>query len=65
MENLRLEQTTLSMINDMLKQIDTNYILMKIYLDLLKGLDILDNNILIKELNYYGIMRTALSLFLL
>ena len=61
--NHSTELAAIELVDRILKDIDNKKIPLAIYMDLSKAFDTLDHNILIKKLQYYGVISTPLNWF--
>ena len=61
--NHSTELAAIELVDRILKDIDNKKIPLAIYMDLAKAFDTLDHNILIKKLQYYGVIGTPLNWF--
>lgn len=61
-KNHSTELATLELINRMIECMDKNEVPLAIFLDLSKAFDMIDHEILIKKLHYYGVREIALKL---
>ena len=62
--NHSTELAALELVDRILKDKDNKKLPLAIYMDLSKAFDTLDHNILIKKLQYYGVISTPLNWFL-
>ena len=61
--NHSTELAAIELVDRILKDIDNKKLPLAIYMDLSKAFDTLDHNILIKKLQYYGVIGTPLNWF--